>query len=243
LFTILKHFRLLPLLGLLLFAVPSYGAVANDGSGTPNIKFTSVTSATITTFTVGAGANTCLVAQFSGNTGVTGVSLSWDSVTMTKVIDYNDTHAINQAWVLIAPHAGNKTLSASWTGSSSGELGLIEFSGADQTTCYNSADNQTNTSAGEAEVVIPSAANDATVALDGSQNCFPSSSTQTSIYGGGSELGAGSYALGGSSNTHHFMCGNSNSAVGLHILAFSGGGAAASTIAGPSKNVGPSKTD
>lgn len=206
-------------------------AVANEGTGTPNIFGSGVTSLSLTTFTVGSGANRLLVASmlFAVNT-VSAITLTWDSVSMTQALSFDDLFTLETFYVLIAPNAGNKTLAASWTTSSSATLAASEYSGADQATGFKAADNVTagpNTNA--VTVSVTSTTDGATVAASANEFAFLISQTQTVIYqGDDSGLATGStYAIGGTSNDHTFQSNGVNiSAIGIHLLAASAAAAA-----------------
>jgi hypothetical protein len=239
--------RCLAVLCLVLTMVSSgWAAVANDGSGTPNVNSVSATSISLTTFTVGSGANRCLVAMLSFSlTTVSAISVTWDGTAMTQAATYTGTDAtlkvITQLYVLINPTSGNKTLTASWTGASVVTLAAVEFSGADQVTCYASADNVTGEHSADPDTLtITSTTDGATVALTGNNFAFYTAVNQTEIYRG-SDNGLAtdaSYALGGTSNTHTFTINDTRPAdhVGIHILAVTAaGGVSRKTLTGAGK--------
>ena len=214
-------------LAIALFASVGHAAVAENGSGTAFNNFAAATTVDLTTFTVDAGSNQCLIAWLYTDTGVTSVTLNWDQggtpQAMTEIISTSGQGEL-RGYRLIAPTTGNKTLRASWTTSAAGTLAAVNFSGADQTTCDNNADDQTLLEGGTtSSVTITSTTDGATVAAVGQFNSSVSSTTQTTVWT--TTLTGGSYALGGTSNNHSFTLAGSATKIvaGIHILAVSTG--------------------
>src|ERR1700730_440584 len=113
-------------------------AVAIDVHGT---TFTggATTSFTNTSLTIGAISNGVLIAFLQFGAAITSPVIRWDSTgtpqTMTLIASKanSDNTAFSYEFGLLNPHAGNKTFSASWTGSSDYAGNLASFSGCDQT--------------------------------------------------------------------------------------------------------------
>ena len=206
-------------------------AVANDGSGTPNAFGSAITSLSLTTFTVGSGANSVLVGLAGFDVNVTGRAMTWNATeTMTEAHTYLDNGQFMTLWVLINPTAGNQTLAAAWTGSSRCHLAAVEFSGADQTTGFKAVDNATaGPTANNVAITITSSTDGATVAsaISGFGNITVTDQTSIFANNPGGANGAASYALGGASNTHTFTTAAvNNDAAGIHILVAAGGAVA-----------------
>lgn len=105
-----------------------------------NVISDSVTSQNLTTLTVGAGANRALVAILTlQQSAPTGVTVVWDSggtnQSMTLIGTVSDTQVTAKQYMygLVAPTSGNKTLRASWTGTSDVTLAAGSFTGVNQT--------------------------------------------------------------------------------------------------------------
>lgn len=204
-------------------------AIANDGTGIDNTKGLG-TTASITSFTVGTGSNRLLVASMCfASQGVASVAATWNSVALTQAQRMDNALGSLQHWVLINPTSGNLTFSASWTTSCNFTLALSEYSGADQTTGFQSADNSTASGTSTAvSIVVTSTTDGATVASTLNGTNTYSAETQTQIFRllQGTVATDGTFALGGTSNTHGFTISSSGAwiAAGIHLLAASGGG-------------------
>lgn len=113
-------------------------AVALD-SFVADVTSNAVTSRTLTTLTVGAGANRVLVVALTLQGSATAPSVHWDSTgtnqAMTLITSQVVTGSVAKLWLygLVAPTSGAKTLSATWTGSSDVTLAAGALTGADQT--------------------------------------------------------------------------------------------------------------
>lgn len=117
---------------------PARCVLALDATGTESFVNTSPTSVNYTGFTMGTVSNGALIITLVMSTLTdAGVAMTWDSVSMAKIISKNTTGAngVVQLWGLVAPHAGNKTLAI--TGITAGTVDIyidgISFSGVDQT--------------------------------------------------------------------------------------------------------------
>jgi hypothetical protein len=131
---------LLSVLAILGVYRPAMAAVAFGSSGTV-FSGGPVTSLTDTSMTVGSLSNGVLVVflEFNPTVSISGVTVNWDSTgtnqSMTQIGTVAASDATSNVFIfgLIAPTAGNKTLSVSWTGSSY-YVGIeASYSGAKQT--------------------------------------------------------------------------------------------------------------
>jgi hypothetical protein len=216
------------LLGLLLFATAAHGAVAASYSGTNTNVAAAATTMTLTTMTVSAGSNLCLVGVLTTSNASSSPTMNWDTAganqAMTLALTVTNTQKL-YIFVLVAPVTGNKTLSASWTSVSNASLSAVAFSGADQTTCYNAADNVSyTTNTASPSFAVTSDANGATfAAIYPASNDTNSTDTQTEAYRNNTFVRrAGSYGLGGTSNTHSWTLAGAPVLMtggGIHILA------------------------
>lgn len=231
--------RLLVLFLCLVWAVPTFADVAKNDSGTPYATITGgSTSFDVTTFTVSAGSNLCLIGVISlGNHSVTNMTMTWNGVSMTGVTAQTGTNSYAQIFALPNPATGNQTLHAAWTTAAGGILAAIAFSGADQSTCIQAADTRGATDTnGFPEVNVPSSSTGATVAVAGHDN------GSTAVFSGtGTEFAAettdefwSAYAIGGTANDMYWTIGAGGNvtdawaAKGVHIIA-------AGTATGPHK--------
>lgn len=204
-------------------------AVAKNDSGTPNKAVSGATSASLTTFAVSAGSNLFLLACLGTSSNVSATTITWDSggtnQAMTSSINTLSGGTIRQQlFILINPKVGTLTLKAAWTTASDANLTAIAFSGADQSTGIQSADNVTNNSGGaNTSLTITSSSDGATVAfISDNQTITTNLGTQIVAYQGGPHCG-GSYLLGGSSNVHSWtVSSGSDAAQGVHVLGAGG---------------------
>ncbi len=227
--------KFLPILGFLLFVQSTFAAVAITDVQTATTS--SGSPIDLTTLTV-SGSNTCLVVLVGLQDDAATVTATWDQGGSNQSMGspfLSQNFAVNQLmFKLIAPIAGNKTLRVEWSGGGgdlNGIVAAINFSGADQSTCTNSADDvlpnylpQTNPA-----VVVTSSTDGATIAFIANYTGGITSvdGPQTSIfnYGSGVNVAAG-YIIGGTSNTHNFTNDASDGTIsyGFHVIAASGGG-------------------
>ncbi len=113
-------------------------AVAVD-SFVADVTSNSVTTKTLTTLTVGSGANRALVVCLCLQGSATAPSMTWDSggtnQAMALITSALVSGSVAKLWLygLVAPTSGAKTLSASWTGSSDVTLAAGALTGVDQT--------------------------------------------------------------------------------------------------------------
>ena len=225
----------------LCFSHVSFAQVAKNDSGTAFIASGSVATVDLTTFTVSAGANRCMVAFLHTSGTITNPTLVWDPTGTNQSMSAGPT-ATNtreiRSFYLIAPTTGNLVLRASWTTSRAVVLGAIAFSGADQSTCIEAADNLSATgSSTSCTGAITSTSDGATVAGCSASNALTNTSG-TSIYTDATQTvktGA-NYTLAGASNTHSWSLTSAVWAIaGVHVKA----AAAATTIRGPLLGVFP----
>lgn len=119
-------------------------AVAIDAVNTADGHTTGVSVTTLTNanLTVGSGANRVLWAAMSfvvaGGSAPASRTMTWDAAganqAMTEVLFVaNGTNGWISIFGLIAPTAGNKTLTCSWTNNNGGYLSCASFTGANQT--------------------------------------------------------------------------------------------------------------
>jgi formylmethanofuran dehydrogenase subunit C len=118
-------------------------ALAIDAKATASTHTAGALTLTNTTLTVGSGA-TCLLAAlvFQEETRIpSAISVHWDSTGTNQLMTLipsgsgatsNDNGQI-RLYGLVNPTAGNKTLSATWTGSVPAVLDAMSFSGGDTT--------------------------------------------------------------------------------------------------------------
>jgi hypothetical protein len=219
------------------FCAAAFADVAINDSGTRFTSGSGVTSLDLTTFTVSAGSNRCLIAVLEiqdVSSGFSGLSMAWDNggtpQSMTQEIGVTDSGGNSRVeiWKLVAPTTGNLTLHAEWTGSVNARLGAIAFSGADQSTCTDGTHTTTATGASAApSITVTSATGRATVAAIGGENGLTATtSTQTELWAGAAY--AASYQTGSASAAHTWsLDGGTNwAAAGVDIKAAGGGGGA-----------------
>jgi hypothetical protein len=228
--------RLILILALLAFARPALADVArNDsGNGTNEISATGaggVTSIDLTTFSVSAGSNRCLVAFLLTEGAVTGTSVNWDQDGTPQAMTSRKTQSGAsgfrfEAFSLVAPTVGNLKLHAQWTTSQKVHLLAIAFSGADQSTCVATADSTSNTGSGTSvTLAITSSSDGATAAMMYGNNVI-TNNFGTEIFNNSDAISA-SFALGGTTNNHSWTVsggGGEYSSVGVHVSAAGGGG-------------------
>jgi hypothetical protein len=200
-------------------------AVILNGSGTALTSSASsyVASRTLSTFTVGGGANRVMYAQLTlTDSGAASPSVTWNGVAMTLIGTQSIGLSRQRIYRLVNPATGNLSLAASWTTNYPARLGVICLTGVDQSTPDNANTPvaATGTSTALASGAIATSANDATLGFacisdpaSGTAAFSASPETQTSIYRetASTELAvAATYALGGSSNSHDFTSAGSD---------------------------------
>jgi hypothetical protein len=207
-------------------------AVALDASMTAgnsadglNQQASAATTISSTGITVGAGA-TLLVATLSfGLTVPTGVTMTWNGVSMTAGPSISDSsQTMSAIFYLINPASGAKTLSASWTGSTDCYMSAASFNGTDTTTGIKVSDSTTaNTGT---SLTVTSSTDGATV-VNFADNAGTPTVNFTKIWAEAplNPAGGGNFTLGGTSNAHTFTGGGGSapSIVGVHILAAASG--------------------
>lgn len=154
-------------------------AVAFDAQG----KVASASGATVATLsgtpiTVGSGSNRALLVCLNFGATInfpTAITVTWDVggtnqalTAVTNASAHDTVVAASNAWYgLVAPTAGAKTLTASWTGARACVMGAISFTGVDQTggtTSFPNGVGTVTTSNVTGTVTITSAVGDMTVA-------------------------------------------------------------------------------
>jgi hypothetical protein len=227
-------------------AASAWASVAKNDSGTNNVTTaSSVTSLDLTTFTVSAGSNLCLVGLVATTGSPTGITLTWDNGGTNQVMHSEGSalqaNAMVTVFSLTAPTAGNKTLHATWTNASAGaSVAAIAFSGASNPTgvsCVVGTDTVTsNVSSGSTQTItVTSTTDGATVAAFANPTAFFNSLISgTLIYndGTGNFGDAGTYTIGGTSDTHTVGTASSvaYAAAGVHIAAAGGGGGGTKSV-------------
>ena len=216
--------------------------------------------------TLGSGSNRALLAFLNiGNTATIPGSLTcvWDAVganqSMTNIVSISGTNSSTALIVfsLINPVAGNKTITASWTGSVEAHLAGVSFTGVDQTGGATSFPHtQTaNVASGTSGTITVTSATGNMVAAAFSQtaNFFASTSgttisldttssgnsSQGSLYDNGAASVVCTSAWGGSVTAY--------AGIAVDILAAAGGAAVPllgkpeGTIFIPGKHFGPTR--
>jgi hypothetical protein len=140
--------------------------VAVDAVGTADVTaYPGGTSATFNNLTIGAGlTNSALLVfiAFGASTGPTGISVTWDGVAMSPIAGASITESDIQGYFygLVNPHAGNKTLAVSWTGTSAYSIDALSLSGVDQVNPFQNVTSNGNASSGTPSVTVTSAIGD-----------------------------------------------------------------------------------
>jgi len=227
---------------LLLLAVQGWGAVAVDATMTAGNSSdgtaqdaTNVQSITSTGITVGASATLLVVTigfqrtSGAGTNSPGSLAVTWNGTAMTAQSNTTTGTGIDAVTVyiftLVNPAAGAKTISASWTTHMDVYMGAISFTGTDTTTGVKTSDN--TTALGATSITVTSSSDGATVASYVNNGATPTTNfTQFWDDGAYSPGGAGSYKLGGTSNSHSFSGGGGSNQVlaGVHVIAGTGGG-------------------
>lgn len=222
------------LLLFLLFPIQSLASVARSDSGAVGGTFSSVTSFDITTLTV-SGSNRCLIGILNTNSNtISSPTAVWDNggtnQSMTSIGSFGAGSVGRlDIFLLIAPTSGNKTAHFAWTTADGGLAAIFNFSGADQSTCYKSADTVTDFAGAPASLTVNSNSAGATVVAIADINTITSTDTQTEIFRASGESSA-SYGLGGSTNTHSWTTTGTHYMFGFHILDAPVGGVSAKTL-------------
>lgn len=122
---------------------------------------TTITNANLT---VGSGA-TLLIVFLNTFTGITGVSVNWNSTgtpqAMTQVAAASNSGAFRQVliYALLAPTAGSHTCAATWTTGSAASMDLLSFTGTATDTLANACQNAaSNTGTGTSATVTATSA-------------------------------------------------------------------------------------
>src|SRR5205823_5976953 len=112
-------------------------AVVLDATSTASTRSASGTTATHANLTVGAGlSNGALIFLAVTTSSSTGLTLTWDvagaNQAMTSIGSLATANSVTYIFGLRNPVAGNKTLTANWTGTGQTTLYGISFSGVNQ---------------------------------------------------------------------------------------------------------------
>jgi hypothetical protein len=167
-------------------------AVAFDAKST-SATVAASSPTTNTTHTIGSITNGVLVAFVGFFTGVTTVnSVVWDAAGTNQSMTLIGTLAVATnitvgIYGLVAPTTGNKTLTATWTGTATEcFLASASYSGADQTggsTTFANANKATGTASSAVSVTLSGGtANDMAVAIGGDDNGNWSSGSDTQLW-------------------------------------------------------------
>jgi hypothetical protein len=142
----------------------------------------SVTGFTDSTLTIAANPNRVLIYSlgFQSTPFPTGISLVWDQTGANQplsliVQEFNTLpnagdSILIQLWALIAPVSGNKTLTATWTGSVDAKAVGASFYNVNQTggiTTFNftNTTNGDQSTPGSISIICPTTTNDAVIAV------------------------------------------------------------------------------
>lgn len=189
------------------------------------------TTISSTGITVGSGATLLVVvAHFqSPLVSISSLSGTWNGDALTPVgqADHSFVVSCDTSAILVRanPTAGGNTLALSWTTAADCYLSAVSFTGSSVTPGFESTDTQTGTAG--TTVTVPCAADDATVAVWGTNGSSPATNFTQIFSVSNLNPGAGaSYALGSTSNAHTFTgAGGSQPAwVGAHVVAGAGPG-------------------
>lgn len=215
-------------------AAVGFDAKMSAGNQTTLEDANNATTISSTGMTVG-GSATCLVGVLGlgsgGGTQPTGVSMTWNGVSMTAGPSAQQTAAgstINVfIFYLVSPATGNRTLTASWTNTNDAYMSAISFTGTDTSTCINVSDSTSATSG--TSLAVTTDASGATVVVSLEDGGSPTvNQTQIFSYAALDPGGGASYAIGGSgTNSHSFTGGGGTvrSLAGVHVIAGAGGAA------------------
>lgn len=207
----------------------AFGAVAKSDSGTAGVNSAGgVTTLDLTTFTVSAGSNLCLIAALNTLGSITNPTMTWDNGGTPQAMTLGHTVTNSQEtrlFYLVAPHTGNLTLHATWTTSRTSSISAVAFSGANQSTCINTSNNASNSSVStNPTITVTSTTDGATVAADTDNSSHSATTSGQQQYRSGSF--ALSYTIGNSSNIHSWTASNGTwAAAGVNVIAAAAGGA------------------
>jgi hypothetical protein len=202
------------------------------------------------TLTIGANANRALIVGVhtasATVSSVTGAGATWSSTAaITKTSASNHV----EIWVGTNPSAGSQTVTVTFSASDTDIIcGTESLYGVNQTSPTANAIGSTGT-AGTAQLVIPSAANNLTFALISHNNYFdgPSGCTTTTDWFSTPNLqyGQGTHCVGAATTTFTWTTASNWSAAGLDVQAASGGVGTApwAGILDPSRAIDWSRTN
>lgn len=193
------------------------------------------TSQSISTFTVGAGANRALVVALTWQQAATAQAVHWDTAGTNQALTLIGTAVISTTlrvslYGLIAPTSGNKILTATWTGSSDVAMAPISFTGVNQTggTTSFANFNSVSSTTGVPSLTVTSAVGNwvvgATVNSTGSYNAV--GNTQWYLDNTPNNFSAaGNYATGAATVTLTATPSLTYAYVGVNVVAATGGAA------------------
>lgn len=195
-----------------------------------------VTVQTLGTVTV-SGANTAVVAALSLQHSASAPALHWDSTgtnqALTLIGSVSDPSSVVTTYLfgLVGATAGNKTLSATWTGTSDVTLAGMALTGVNQTGGVTSFAhfNSASTSGSAPSLTVTSATGDVVVgALGVSANALSTlSGTQWYVDNVPNNFSAGGmYAAGAATVTLTATGTNTYGLAGVDVVAAAGGAAA-----------------
>ena len=184
-------------------------AVAFDAAGTEGRSGAAQTTFDYTGLTVGVISNGALgVLLMFDSGGVSGVAAHWDSAGANQAMTSIGTVStpggrLSQAFGLVAPVAGNKTLHLNWTGAAEVYVVAVSWSGVDQTGGGTTFKNYTSQSASTStpSITVTSAVGDAVMGSHQDDNTI-TSLTGTAIWANdntGPNIAAGASRFAGAS--------------------------------------------
>ena len=111
--------------------------VSVNATASDTTRGSSVTTVSNSNLTVAVGTHTVLLAWLAVQPSVTGITVAWDPTganqALTQIVSHQgDSNTLCTLWGLVAPVTGNKTLTASWTGSSACVLTAAAFDHVNQ---------------------------------------------------------------------------------------------------------------
>ena len=153
--------------------------------------------------TIGGSGSCLVVAVCVSSSEGGGITGTWNGVSLTVGPTDIGTTPSSAILYLTAPATGNHTLSVSWASAADVYLGAESFTGTNAGGCVNAADN--TTASNTTSITVTSTTTGATVANycgnAGQPTINFTQLWEDQALGPG---GAGSYTLGGTSNSHTF---------------------------------------
>jgi hypothetical protein len=180
--------------------------------------------------TISATANLLIAALVTG-AGTSAPTAKWDPTgvnqSFTSDLSFTNDRKGYLLYLPLPSVSGLKTLRANWTGAADARLLGVSFIGVNTTTPFITTDDVNATAAtANPSRAVTSDTNGATFVFVGDTGQTLTATTQNSL-GSSNTFNtyiAGSYGLGGSSNTHSWtMTATTWGLIGKHIQAQSGG--------------------